>query len=521
MTNKAILLTAALAGIINAQGQANIQAQPAFTIQWQQSYGGNTNDGARVIKQTSDGGYILGGYSFSGISGNKTNAGFGDFDYWLVKLDTNGNKQWDRSLGGSGEDQFTTLQQTADGGYIAGGYSISPISGNKTNAGFGDFDYWVTKLDANGNKLWDKSFGGDSADFLYSLQQTSDGGYILGGHSYSGISGNKTNANFGVNDFWLVKIDANGNKQWDKSYGGTSYDFLVTLQQTTDGGYVLGGYSSSPPSGNKTNINFGGYDYWIVKTDNLGNKQWDQSFGGDTHDNLTALRQTSDGGYIVAGYTLSGVSGNKISPSFGSTDGWLVKLNASGNKQWDQSFGGDILDYINSVQQTSEGGYILGGYSDSPASGNKTGTNFGGYDCWIVKVDPTGTKQWDQTIGGNNADYLSSMIQTSDGGYAFGGISYSGVSGNKTTPSFGGADYWIVKLAIPTFRFNSFSMGSNRVFQAQLTGSPGTSYIFQASTNLINWNPLSTNSATNGLVNFSDTNAPGFPKRFYRAQQLP
>ena len=494
------------------------QAPPG--IQWQQSFGGGGSEFGTVVRQTSDGGYVVGGYSESAASGNKTSAGFGLGDYWVVKLDANGSNQWDRSFGGSDSDVLNSLQQTSDGGYILGGWSVSDVSGNKTSANFGGEDYWLVKLDANGIKQWDKSFGGSSNDVLSSLQQTTDGGYILGGSSYSGISGNKTSAGFGDRDYWVVKVDANGDKQWDKSFGGTNYDRLLCIQQTADGGYIVGGYSRSGASGNKTSVAFGADDYWVMKLDANGNKEWDKSFGGSNPDLLFCLQQTSDGGYVLGGLSSSAPSGNKTSAGFGLDDYWVVKLDLNGNKQWDRSFGGTNDDWLNSLQQTVDGGYILGGYSASGVSGNKTGANFGGEDYWLVKLDSTGNKQWDKSFGGTGDDELFGLQQTSDGAYILAGASYSATSGNKASPGFGDEDYWVIKLA-PPLRIKSFLLGSNNVFQAQLFGISGTNYVFQASTNLSNWISLLTNNSANGSVNFYDSNAANFRTRFYRIRQQP
>jgi hypothetical protein len=195
-------------------------------------------------------------------------------------------KQWDKDFGGSSSssNDLTSLQQTTDGGYILGGFSDSPAGGDKTQPSQGSFDYWVVKIDAGGNKQWDKTFGGSSGDRLTSLHQTADGGYILGGYSSSGAGGDKTQASKGGDDYWVVKIDASGNKQWDKTFGGSNQDYLSSLQQTTDGGYILGGYSSSGSGGEKTQPSQGSFDYWVVKIDAGGNKQWDKGFGGSGTD---------------------------------------------------------------------------------------------------------------------------------------------------------------------------------------------------------------------------------------------
>jgi protein involved in ribonucleotide reduction len=221
------------------------------------------------VQPTSDGGYILGGTSDSGVSGNKTTPNFGGADYWLVKVDGSGNKQWEQVFGGSGNEQIYSVQPTSDGGYILGGYSTSGVSGNKTTPGLGGSDYWLVKVDGSGNKQWEKVFGGSGDDVIQSVQPTSDGGYLLGGSSTSGVSGNKTTPSLSsleeFGDYWLVKVDGSGNKQWEQVFGGSGDDVLYSVQPTSDGGYILGGASHSGVSGNKTTPHFGNTDYWLVK----------------------------------------------------------------------------------------------------------------------------------------------------------------------------------------------------------------------------------------------------------------
>src|SRR6478735_4111411 len=196
----------------------NLEAQSIPIKLWDKTFGGSSSNGLSALLQTSDGGYILGGQSDSGISGDKSGPSKGGVDYWVVKLDANANKLWDKTIGGSNHDQFPYLKQTADGGYILGGTSLSGIGGDKSQVNKGIRDYWVVKLDGSGNKIWDKTFGGSEDDVLSCLQQTTDGGYILGGWSASGISGDKSQpvvGNISSDDFWVIKLDANGNKTWD------------------------------------------------------------------------------------------------------------------------------------------------------------------------------------------------------------------------------------------------------------------------------------------------------------------
>ncbi|GAB3299460.1 hypothetical protein GCM10027511_14730 [Hymenobacter humi] len=247
-------------------------------------------------------------------------------DYWVVKLDANGTRQWDRTFGGSDNDFIEAAQQTPDGGYLLAGGSLSPISGDKTQPHYGSGDFWVVKLDANGDKQWDRTFGGQTSDYVTALHLTRDGGYLLGGYSDSPSSSTKTQSGQGLGDYWVVKLDATGAKQWDRTFGGTNYDYLYALEQTRDGGYLLGGYSNSPVGGDKTQPGQGGYDYWLVKLEASGAKQWDQVVGGPGGDYLYALAQTGDGGYLLGGYSASGPGGDKTQASRGGLDYWLVKL---------------------------------------------------------------------------------------------------------------------------------------------------------------------------------------------------
>ena len=268
----------------------------------------------------------MGGESWSGISGDKTEASWGSSDYWVVKLNSSGAIEWQNTIGGSSTDYLYSLQQTSDGGYILGGWSQSGLTGDKTEASMGGSDYWVVKLNSSGAIEWQNTLGGGGEDKLYSLQQTTDGGYLLGGHSYSGISGDKTEVPLGGSDYWVVKLNSSGAIEWQNTIGGSSEDFLLSFQQTTDGGYILGGYSSSGISGVKNEALLGGYDYWVVKLNSSGVIEWQNTIGGSSDDYLLSLQQTTDDGYILGGYSISGISGDKTETSLGFYDYWVVKL---------------------------------------------------------------------------------------------------------------------------------------------------------------------------------------------------
>jgi len=434
-----LLLTFLAINFINAQ---------APSIDWQNTIGGNDTDVVQKVEQTSDGGYIIAGISNSDISGDKTENSIGSNDYWVVKLNTSGEIEWQNTIGGNNSDALRSINQTIDGGYILGGTSDSDISGDKTENSYGQQDYWVVKLNSLGVIEWDKTFGGLFQDFLYSISQTSDGEYILGGFSSSPISGNKTEDTNGLNDYWIIKIDSSGNILWQNSIGGSNQDRLFSIVQTTDAGYFIGGYSISDISGDKTENSNGGFDYWVVKLNLLGEIEWQNTIGGDSSDFLTTIEQTIDGGYILAGESDSNISGDKTENNNGSTDYWIVKLNSLGEIEWQNTIGGDSIEDLDfgTIFQTNDGGYFLSGMSLSDISGDKTENSRGGFDYWVLKLDETGIIVWQKTIGGSEDDFWPISFQTNDGGFVISGSSLSDISGDKTENSNGGWDYWIVKL---------------------------------------------------------------------------
>ena len=419
-------------------------------IQWQNTIGGNAGDKLIVIHQTYDGGYILGGYSYSGISGDKTEDVLGAFrsDYWIVKLDSMGEIEWQNTIGGDLDDELYDIQETYGGGYIVGGTSYSNISGDKTESNFSyEPDYWIIKLDTIGNIEWQNTIGANGAEYLQSIRQTFDGGYIVGGTSTSDISGDKTEAGFGVCDYWLLKLDTSGVIEWQRTIGGNAYEALNVVRQTLDGGYFLAGTSQSDISGWKTeNSVAGSQDYWVLKLDTVGEIVWQNTIGGDGMDWLYCADRTADNGYILGGFSYSGISGDKTEVAWGSGDFWVIKINTSGEIEWQSDYGGFGTDVMNAVQQTNDGGYIIGGYTSSGITGNKTEICNGFFDYWVIKLDGDGLQQWQHSLGGTSENLLFSLGQTNDDGYILGGYSSSGISGDKTEISQGDYDYWVIKL---------------------------------------------------------------------------
>lgn len=442
---------------------ASVFSQNPLQKQWDKTLGGTNNEALKKIIPTQDGGFLLTGFSNSGIGGDKTQPDVYEWDYWMVKTDAAGNKLWDKTFGGLAAEYLTAAQQANDGSYIVGGFSYSETGADKTQPNQGANDFWIIKTDAQGNKLWDKDFGGTEKDFLYSISLTNDGGYILGGGSLSGMTGDKSEVNRdstnSTEDYWMVKIDANGNKEWDKTFGGTETDELHSVKQTPDGGYLLAGMSNSRLSGDKTEASWSGsYDYWVVKTDALGNKLWDHVFGGTQGDYLFDMNITADGGAVLGGYSGSSVSGNKSQNNYGGNDFWIVKLNASGNKEWDKVYGGtEGESYFGNVSQTPEGGFLISGSSSSNNFGGlKTENNLSPIQTWVVKTDALGNFLWDKTLFTvSDGDGPGLSVALPEGCYVFANYTNGNVGGYKTennrdTISYITTDYWMVKFCDTT-----------------------------------------------------------------------
>ena len=313
--------------------------------EWNRTLGGSQADGGFSVQETSDGGYIIAGYTMSFGSGQR--------DVYLVKTDSQGRETWSTTFGGSQADGGFSVQETSDGGYI--------IAGSTMSFGLGSSDVYLVKTDSQGMETWSTTFGGSQADGGYSVQETSDGGYI--------ISGVTASSGAGGTDVYLVKTDSQGMETWSTTFGGSQDDLGYSIQETSDGGYIISGYTMS--------VGAGGHDVYLVKVDSQGRETWSTAFGGSGHDFGWSVREISDGGYIIAGHTMS----------FGAGEGdvFLVKADSQGMETWSTTFGGAQDDCGYSVQAASDGGYIIVGYTMSLGAG--------GSDVYLLKVDQGGVEE--------------------------------------------------------------------------------------------------------------------------------
>lgn len=368
----------------------HLQAIPTHSdtedaTQWTRTYGGAEDDWAWSVIQTTDG-----GYAFSGSTGSWPNE-----KAWLVKTDKNGNVEWTQTYAFS---DATTVIQTANGGYVLAGFSGGHIGSYS--------DAWLVKTDPHGVVQWNRTYNWKDNDEAWSVIQTNDNGFVLGGSS----------ADFNEHwDGWLVKTDADGNLEWTRIYGGPAHDHVNAVIQTVDGGFAFVGDTWSYGAGNA--------DGWLVTTNAMGDLEWNQTYGGSGYDKAYAMIQSVDGNFTLIGTTSSYGSGE--------FDAWLVRTDVDGNMQWTRTYGGSFHDNTNSVTLTADSGFVLGGttksYGASPEDMN----------CWLVKLNASGYLEWNQTYGGSKDDETNSVIQSADGGFTLAG----------RTRSFGAGlwDAWLVK----------------------------------------------------------------------------
>lgn len=425
--------------------------------------GGVDQDYLKVVRELDNKQVLLGGDTRSIISGDLTEFNEGESDLWIVKHDTASlfGNVWDRTFGGDSVDLFADMELLPDG-FIVLGSSKSPVSGEKTQDSNGGMDYWLIRCDLEGNILWDRTYGGSGEDTATTVTVLGDQGFLIGGHSNSDNDGDKSEVSRGGFDYWVLRIDLFGNIVWDKTIGGDEDDYLSDLF-SYNGDYLCLGSSLSGLTMDKTMASYGLLDIWLVNLDNNGQVLGDYGYGGVSNDFGVEIEMQLTDQLMLAGSSNSSASGNKTQGSFGGYDVWLMELDSAFGIAWQTTYGGNLNDYFYDMMATPQGGLAMGGTTFSDVSGNKTSLSRGGADYWIFSVDTLGVKQWDYTYGGSLDDHFRSIYQGCDRGFLLGGFSESNESSEKLQDSKGENDYWFIRTLLPTrplFTFSDACYGS-------------------------------------------------------------
>lgn len=404
------------------------------TLQWQINLGGSRNDEVNSAQKTSDGGFIIAG-SISSVDGIFAGNHSTNYDIWVVKTDATGTIQWQKTYGGTNSDTAASIKTTADGGYIVTG---TTFSSNGDVTGYkGNGDIWVIKINATGGIQWQKTFGGTKTDMAAAIEQNPDGGYILLGSTNSN-DGDVTQ-NSGEFDIWGVKFNATGAIQWQKTFGSNTDDFASNFQLNSDGSIVISGNTKVNRVINNFSSNSSD-EIYIFKINSGGLLQWQKTFGGNGTDIATKTLSTLDGGLLIGGFSNS--TDGDIKENKGDVDMWLIKTTGDGTISWEKSIGGTKWDKINSLQATLDGGYIIIGETTSSNGDFKTGKGL--IDLVIVKLAATGTMEWTKTIGGSGAEKGIEILQTNDGSFIL--FSNSNSTNGDITNNNGNSDIIITKL---------------------------------------------------------------------------
>jgi hypothetical protein len=439
-------------------------------ILWQRSLGGDKPEFAEVIKITSDGGSIVAGYSYSDITGDKSEMNNGVYDCWILKMDAYGNKQLDRTIGGDTFDGVYDITEMSDGTYWVAAQSNSGISGDKTDTCRGGMDYWILHLDNGGGIISQRTFGSAENDFLQTVIPSSAGGYFASGYTMEWfVSAEKTDTGcyalttfplqkvdpsdtFETRDLLVVRFNQDGSIRWQRTLGGYENETVGKMVEKANGNLVIAGTSGSSvsyfryPNCERFDPHRGYTDYWVLELDKLGNLVKEKTFGGFFEDDLENIAATKDGGFVLTGSSVSQASGNKSESPYANYDYWIIKLDSNLNKKWEKVYGSNGREWGKHLVETQDGGFLLGGTSEGGISGNKLVPNYGDKDYWILKLNANGNVQWQYSIGGGSFDRFAYLQETADQKILLAGTSISNPSAWKTVPLKGNFDYWVLKI---------------------------------------------------------------------------
>ena len=440
--------------------------------QWSRTFGSGDYEAGSSVQQTLDSGYIVAGYK-----GDST----GEMEVYLVKTRPEGRLQWSETFGGSGFEVGFSVSNTSDGGYIVAGCTAS--------FGAGHYDVYLIKTTCNGSEEWGKTFGGRNEERGHFVHQTRDGGYVVAGFTESFGAGGE--------DAYLVKTDASGSELWAKTFGGVADERAYCVRETSHGNYIIAASTES--------FGAGSYDAYLIKTNADGDEEWSETFGGSQDDKASSVQETKDGGYISAGWTESFGAG--------SADVYLIKCDANGQEEWSITFGGSDRDRGYSCQQAEDGGYIVGGYTSSFGTGYN--------DLYLIKTDAEGNEEWTRTFGGDRSDTGISVQQASDGGYILVGRTLSFGAGSSDvylvkTDAQGNAP-------LPNPVISSISSQESAV-EITLRHISGEGYQLQSCDDLVGGDWVSQGDpvpGTGDLVSLFDLSAVTVRRRFYRVLCLP
>ena len=421
-----------------------LQAQP--TILWEKAYGGSLDDDAFCITRCYGNGFMIVGSSISN-DGDRTNV-IGSTDLWLLRINDDGDTLWQKSLGGTAGETPYIIRQMPDSGYIITARTLS--NDVNVSGSHGMEDFWILRVDSSANIIWQKCFGGSVTDIACELKITPDGGFIICGNSDS--NDGDVSGNHGFKDFWVIRLDPNGNLLWQKSYGGTSQESATAVSRTSDGGFLIGGMALS--NNGDVSGNHGGMDYWVIKIDSLGTLLWQKTYGGTGMEQCMAMVENAVGNFMLFGYTTS--TNGDVTGNHGSGDFWLVEIDSVGTLLWQKTYGGSLMDEGYHLAIDPAGNYILCGWAAS--SNGDVSINQGGYDYWIINCDQQGNLIWEKSVGGSSDDMAHFVIPLPTGNIIVTGNTRSSdgdVSFNHSTFR----DYWTVMFQGPTTLHvqNSFS----------------------------------------------------------------